>query len=505
MRITHTMALAELKARLTELHNIGRAAAILGWDQQTMMPPGGAEARARQLGTLSKIAHELQTADETGRLIEEAKKEIEGLDYDSDDAALVRAAEYDYQQATKLPTELVVALMETTTLAHEIWVEARANNHFEHFRPILEKVYDLTRQSVECLGYDEVPYDALLDQYERGMPTREVKRLFDELKKDLVPLVKAIAENQDAVDDSVLHRAYPIEKQREFGEKVVSAYGFDFKRGRQDLAVHPFCTHFSSNDVRITTRFDPNWINPALFGTMHESGHGMYEQGIAQHLDESILGGGTSLGVHESQSRMWENIVGRSRGFWEHFYPELQAAFPDALKGVKVDTFYKAINKSYPSFIRVEADEVSYNLHIMVRFELEQAIMNDELAIKDLPAAWNAKFEDYLGIVPPNDALGVLQDVHWSSGLIGYFPTYSLGNLLSVQFYEKAVQEHPQIPDEIARGKFDTLLNWLRVNIHQHGRKFTPQELVQRVTGTTIQTGPFIRYLTEKFTDIYGL
>ncbi len=499
------MALAELKARLTELHNIGRAAAILGWDQQTMMPPGGAEARARQLGTLSKIAHELQTTDETGRLIEEAKREIEGLAYDSDDAALVRAAEYDYQQATKLPTDLVVALMETTTLAHEIWVEARANNNFEHFRPILEKVYDLTRQSVECLGYDEVPYDALLDQYERGMPTREVKRLFDELKKDLVPLVKAIAKNQDAVDDSVLHRSYPIDKQREFGEKVVSAYGFDFKRGRQDLAVHPFCTHFSSNDVRITTRFDPNWINPALFGTMHEAGHGMYEQGIAQHLDESILGGGTSLGVHESQSRMWENIVGRSRGFWEHFYPELQAAFPDALKGVKVDTFYKAINKSYPSFIRVEADEVTYNLHIMVRFELEQAIMNDELAIKDLPAAWNAKFEEYLGIVPPNDALGVLQDVHWSSGLIGYFPTYSLGNLLSVQFYEKAVQEHPQIPDEIARGKFDTLLNWLRVNIHQHGRKFTPQELVQRVTGTTIQTGPFMRYLTEKYTDIYGL
>lgn len=499
------MSLDELKARLSELNNVNRAAAILGWDQQTMMPPGGAEARARQLGTLSKIAHEIQTADETGRLIEDAKKEVAGMDYESDDAALVRAAEYDYEQATKLPTDLVVAITETTTLAHEVWVEARANNDFEHFRPMLEKIFDLTHQMVECFGYKEVPYDALLDQYERGMPTREVKRLFDELKQELVPLVKAIAENQDAVDDSVLHRSYPIDKQREFGEKVVSAYGFDFKRGRQDLAVHPFCTHFSANDVRITTRFDPNWINPALFGTMHESGHGMYEQGVAQNLDNSILGSGTSLGVHESQSRMWENIVGRSRGFWGHFYPELQALFPDALNGVTVDTFYKAINKSYPSFIRVEADEVTYNLHIMVRFELEQAIMNGELAIKDLPAAWNAKFEDYLGIVPPNDAQGVLQDVHWSSGLIGYFPTYSLGNLLSVQFYDKAVQEHPEIPNEIARGKFDTLLNWLRVNIHQHGRKFTPQELVQHVTGTSIQTGPFMRYLTEKYTDIYNL
>lgn len=499
------MAIESLKARMREIHNLDRVAAVLGWDQQTQMPPGGAEARARQIGTVSKLSHELLTSDETGRLIQEAKKDIEGMDYASDDAALVRVAEYDYDQATKLPTDLVVAIQEATTLGHEVWVEARATNNFEHFRPTLEKIFDLTHQAVECLGYEEVPYDALLNQYEREMPTREVKRLFDELKKDLVPLVKAIAENQDAVDDEVLHRYYPIDKQREFGEKVVSAYGFDFKRGRQDLAVHPFCTHFSSNDVRITTRFDDHFINPALFGTMHESGHGMYEQGIAQNLDDTPLGGGTSLGLHESQSRLWENIVGRSRGLWNHFYPELQKTFPDTLKGVSVDSFYKAINKAQPSFIRVEADEVHYNLHIMVRFEIEQAVMNGELAIKDLPQAWNAKFEDYLGIVPPNDAEGVLQDVHWSSGLIGYFPTYSLGNFLSVQLYDKAVEAHPQIPDEIANGKFDTLLNWMRVNIHQHGSKFTPSELVKEVTGTEMQVAPFMRYLTEKYAAIYNL
>ncbi len=499
------MAIEALKARMREIHDLERVGAILGWDQQTQMPPGGAAARARQLGTISKIAHETLTADETGRLIEDAKAAMAGMDYDSDEAALVRAAEYQYEQATKLPTDLVVALQEATTLGHEVWVEARATSNFEHFRPMLEKIFDLTKQAVECLGYEEVPYDALLNQYERGMPTREVKRLFDELKKDLVPLVKAIQENQHKVSDEIVHREYPIERQREFGEKVVSAYGFDFKRGRQDLAVHPFCTHFSCDDVRITTRFETNFLNPALFGTMHESGHGMYEQGVAQALDETILGNGTSLGVHESQSRLWENIVGRSRGFWQHYYPELQKTFPESLHDVSMERFYQAINASQPSFIRVEADEVYYNLHIMVRFEIEQAIMNGELAIKDLPQVWNAKFEEYIGIVPPNDAQGVLQDVHWSSGLIGYFPTYSLGNFLSVQFYDKAVEQYPQIPDEIAHGKFDTLLNWMRTNIHQHGSKFTPRELVQRVTGTEMQVAPFVRYLTHKYSEIYGL
>ncbi len=500
------MALQELKARLTELTNVGRASAILGWDQQTMMPPGGAEARARQLGTLSKIAHELQTADETGRLIEEAKKEIAGLDYDSDDAALVRAAEYDYQQATKLPTELVVALIETTTLAHEVWVEARVNNNFEHFRPILEKVYDLTRQTVECLGYDEVPYDALLDQYERGMPTREVKRLFDDLKKDLVPLVKAIAENQDSVDDSVLHRSYPIDRQREFGEKVVSAYGFDFKRGRQDLAVHPFCTHFSSTDVRITTRFDPNWINPALFGTMHEAGHGMYEQGVAPHLDDSILGSGTSLGVHESQSRMWENIVGRSRGFWEHFYPRLQQIFPDQLKNVPLDTFYRAINKVQRSLIRVDADEVTYNLHVMIRFDIELQLLEGSLKIRDLPEAWQSRYESDLGTAAPDDRDGVLQDVHWYGGGIGgAFQGYTLGNIMSGLFYDAALKALPTIPAEIGQGRFDTLHGWLKQNVYQHGAKFTASELVERVTGGPLRIEPYIAYLKTKYGELYNL
>jgi carboxypeptidase Taq len=302
-----------------------------------------------------------------------------------------------------------------------------------------------------------------------------------------------------------VYRNYPIDKQREFGEIVVAKFGFDFTRGRQDVAVHPFCTSFSCNDVRITTRYNDDWLSPALFGTMHEAGHGMYEQGNAQYLDNNILCGYSSLAVHESQSRMWENVVGRSRAFWNHFYPQLKSTFPESLSDTNVDAFYAAVNASKPSFIRVEADEVTYNLHIMVRFDLEMAVLNGDVAVKDLPDAWNAKYEEYLGITPPDDALGVLQDVHWSSGIMGYFPTYALGNLLSLQFYGKAVEDHPEIPKQIGQGEFDTLREWMRVNIHQHGAKFKPQELVQRVTGTSMQTGPFLGYVTKKFSEIYGL
>ncbi len=494
----------KLLIRLKDLTNVNAAMQVLGWDQQVNMPSGGAPARAAQFSTLSRIAHEMTTGDETAKLLEAAESDLEGIDYDTDEASMLRYFRRQYDQATKYPAEFVAEIASATALAHEVWAKAREDNDFAHFLPTLEKLVDLMQRAAEYLGYEgDNPYDAMLDQYERGMTYDKVKTIFDGHKQGLIDLIKAVSES-DQVDDSFLHQAFSQDKQREFGLWVIEQFGYDFTRGRLDVAVHPFATNFSVNDVRITTRFDDNWLNPALFGMMHEAGHGMYELGVAQALDGTPLAGGTSLGVHESQSRMWENIVGRSKGFWSWALPKLKETFPQ-LADVDLDTFYKGINKVSPSLIRVEADEATYNLHIMLRFELENDMMNGKVALKDLPQAWNERFETFLGITPPNDTLGVLQDVHWSAGLLGYFPTYALGNLLSVQYYNKAVETHPAIPDEIASGKFDTLLGWLRDNIHTHGSKFTSEELTKRVTGANIDSGPYIQYLTDKFGGVYKL
>ena len=494
-----------LKARLGEIHNLDMIAGLVGWDQQTYMPPGGAEAKASQMATLSRLGHEMFVSDETGRLIEDAAAEVEGMAYDSDEASLIRVIREDYTEQTKLPTELVAELTRQTALAHEVWANARQGNDFRAFQPALEKIVELTIRQAEYLGYQDEPYDALLNQYERGITAKQVKAIFDEHKPELVQLIADVRANADAVSDAVLHQPFDVDKQRTFGLNVVQKYGYDLTRGRQDVAVHPFCTHFSRNDVRITTRFNPEWLNPALFGTMHEAGHAMYEQGIAPALEGSPLASGASLAVHESQSRMWENVVGRSKGFWSWALPQLKATFPDQLGSVDLDTFYKAINKVQPSYIRVEADEATYNLHIMLRFELESEMVAGRLNIADLPEEWNDRFEAFFGITPQSDTLGVLQDVHWSSGLIGYFPTYALGNLLAAQYYNQALKAHPSIPDEIASGQFDTLRGWLNTNIHQHGRKFTSEELTRRVTGESIQSRDYIQYLKTKFSDVYGL
>jgi carboxypeptidase Taq len=495
----------QLVAHLGDIHNLNMATSILQWDQQTQMPHGGAEARAAQMATLSRIAHEMFTDDRTARLLEEASHELDGAAYDSTEASMIRVVQQDYEDATKLPADFVAEFTRVTALAHEVWAKARADNDFKAFQPTLENIYELARQQADYLGYTDHPYDALLDQYERGITTAEVKRIFDEHKPQLVELIAAIGRNADKVSDAVLHQDFDVDKQREFALEVVKAFGFDFERGRQDVAVHPFCTHFSRDDVRITTRFSSDFLNPALFGMMHEAGHGLYEMGSDPSLEGTPLAGGTSLGVHESQSRMWENIVGRSRAFWSWALPKLQAAFPAQLGGVDLDTFYRAINKVGRTFIRVEADEATYNLHIMLRFEIEAEVLAGQIRVADLPRAWNERFEAYLGLVPPTDTLGVLQDVHWSAGLIGYFPTYALGNLLSAQYYRKAIEAHPSIPDEIAEGKFDTLLNWLVENIHRHGRKYTSDELTRRITGEPIQSRDYIQYLQTKFGEIYGL
>lgn len=492
-----------LKHYLGELRNISDAASVLGWDQQVNMPPGGAPARARQLATLSRLQHEMLTSDELGRLIEDAGTEVHGVDYDSEEASMLRVAQYEYQRATRIPVDLVVEMTQATTLAHEVWAKARQNNDYKAFQPTLERLIDLARQAAEHLGYEGNPYNALLDQYERGATFDQIKAIFDGHKQQLVDLISAISEAEQ-VDDGPVRQMFDIQKQREFGLWVVENFGFDFSRGRQDIAVHPFATSFSVNDVRITTRFNDDFLNPALFGLMHEAGHGMYEAGVSPDLEGTLLANGTSLGVHESQSRLWENIVGRSLGFWQWAYPKLQATFPQ-LSDVSLEAFHRAVNKVAPSYIRVEADEATYNLHIMLRFELENDMLNGNIDFNTLPDEWNQRFESFLGVTPPTDSVGVLQDVHWSAGLIGYFPTYALGNLLSVQYYNQAVADHPSIPDEITQGKFDTLLGWLQTNIHQHGRKFTASELTQRITGTDIDSAPYMTYLNEKFGRIYGL
>ena len=338
------------------------------------------------------------------------------------------------------------------------------------------------------------------------MKTADVANVFAELKKTLVPLVQAIVKNKDAVDDSVLDQDFDEAAQWDFGLIPLQAIGFDMQRGRQDKSAHPFTTSFSVNDVRITTRVFKNIFATAFFGTLHEGGHALYEQNSAPELEGTILAGGTSLGVHESQSRLWENVVGRSKEFWRYYYPRLQEFFPSQLNGTAVDDFVRAINKVEPDFIRVEADEVTYNMHIFLRFELEQELLTQHLKVADLPDAWNAKMEEYLGVTPPNDALGVLQDIHWSGGSIGYFPTYTLGNILSLQFYQQALKDIPDLPEQYARGEFNALLNWFRQHIHRHGRKYTANELIKRVTGAgQIEAGPYLKYIKQKYSEIYGL
>lgn len=494
---------SNLLKHVKEITNVGNAASILSWDQETGMPQGGAVARASQMATLARIHHEMLTSDKTAELLESAKNEVDGADYASDEASMIRVVTEDYQDATKLPTEFVAEQAEAVSLAQNNWVEAREKADFSIFSDTLKNIVDLSLREAEYRGYNDHPYDALLGNYEKGMTTAAVKDIFDAHRPALVELIANIADAEQ-VDDSFLHLDFDHGKQREFALKMIEDFGFDFKRGVQAVSVHPFCTNFSKNDVRITTRFEDNFLNPALFGMMHEAGHGMYEQGVGDNLEGTSLCGGTSLGVHESQSRMWENIVGRSKGFWSWALPQIKETFPQ-LKDVTLDQFFKGINKVAPSYIRVEADESTYNLHIILRFEIEQAILTGDIKIEDLPEAWNSKFTEFFGITPPNDALGVLQDVHWSFGLFGYFPTYALGNLLSVQYYNTAITENPNIPDELANGKFDTLLTWLNTNIHQHGRKFTGQELTQKITGESIQSTDYITYLTDKYTEVYGL
>jgi len=492
----------QLKEILAEVSDLHHAASVLEWDQQVNMPPGGGEARGQQLGTLGKIAHEKSTSDEVGRLLDDLKNEVAGAD--SDDAAFVRVASRNYDKATRVPSQFISRQAVVTSKAFEAWVEAKGKSDFSIFRPHLEEVVKLVQEYVSFFPPADHPYDILLDDYEPGMKTVEVKEIFNNLRPKQVELIKSITSAKQVKDD-FLHKKYTEKKIWGFSETIITKFGYDFSRGRQDKAPHPFQTTFSVNDTRITNRFETGNPLSTLFSAMHEAGHAMYEQGSNPAYERTPLAGGTSLAVHESQSRMWENLVGRSLPFWEHFFPQLKKTFPSQLDGVSASSFYKAINKVEPSFIRVNADESTYNLHVMLRLELEIGMVEGKFAVKDLPEIWNTKMQDYLGIVPPNAAQGVLQDVHWSSGLLGYFSTYALGNLVSAQLWEKINIDIPDLNDQIRNGKFDSLLGWLREKIYIFGHKYDPQDLVQKITGSKIDSAAYVRYLTKKYSDIYGL
>jgi carboxypeptidase Taq len=494
--------LKQLKEILGEVSDLNHAASVLGWDQNVYMPSGGGEARGQQLATLGKIAQEKSTSDEVGALIEDLKGEFSSGD--SDEAALVRVAARNYDKAKRVPAEFIAEQAIVTTRAFEAWVEAKGKSDFSIFRPHLEKVVELVQRYVSFFPPADHPYDTLLDDYEPGMKTAEVQEIFNALRPKQVELIKNISSAKQ-VKDAFLKKKYNEKKVWDFGEAIITQFGYDWSRGRQDKAPHPFETSFSVNDVRITNRFEENNPLSTLFSAMHEAGHAMYEQGINPAYERTSLANGTSLAVHESQSRMWENLVGRSLPFWEHFFPQIKKIFPSQLDGVNVKSFYKAINKVEPSLIRVNADEATYNLHIMLRLELEIGMVDGSMKVKDLPEIWNTKMKEYLGITPPNDAQGVLQDIHWSGGAIGYFSTYALGNLVSAQLWEQINKDIKDLDDQIRKGKFDALLGWLRGKIHVFGHKYDPQDLVQRVTGSKIDAAPYVRYLTGKYGEIYGL
>ena len=497
--------LNQLKTLLAEVSDIDATAALLNWDQSTYMPSGSSEARARQMATLARLSQIKFTDTKVGRLLDELQPYAESLPFDSDDASLIRVTRRLFERAVCIPPDFLAEFYQHGAQTYQVWTKARPANDFNLVRPYLEKTLDYSRRMADFFpGYEHIA-DPLIDFSDYGMKAASVRQVFAELRKELVPIVKAIT-SQPVADDTFLKTLFPDQGQWDFGMEVIKRLGFDFNRGRQDRSPHPFTTSFSIDDVRITTRIDEHNFVDAFFSSVHEAGHGMYEQGIHPGLDATPLAGGASAGVHESQSRLWENIVARSHGFWKYFYPRLQEVFPSQLGNVSADAFYRAINKVEKSLIRTDADEVTYNLHVMLRFDLELELLEGTLDVRHLPDAWNDRFRADLGILPPNDRLGVMQDVHWYGGVIGgSFQGYTLGNIMSGMFYDAALQAHPEIPAEIEIGKFDTLHTWLVDNIYTHGRKFTAAELVEKVTGSPMRIEPYIHYLRTKYGELYSL
>jgi carboxypeptidase Taq len=496
---------AELIQRFKEFSLLGSCSSVLGWDERTYMPREGAAHRAEQMALLARLAHETLTAARIGRLLNELEGSELVRDGESPPAVNVREIRRIHDRAVKLPKRLVEELARTTTQAQGVWQEARSKSDFAAFQPWLEKIVGLKREEAAAVGFEESPYDALLDEYEPGATTREVAQVFAALRKELTPLLGEILESGRAPNRDLLHREYPIDRQEEFGREAAQIIGFNFEAGRLDKTTHPFCSGIGPGDCRITTRYNPRFFNESFFGILHEAGHGIYEQGLDYDHVGTPMGSAASLGIHESQSRLWENQVGRSRPFWEQFFPRARKAFPEALRRASLEDFLFAINDVQPSFIRVEADEATYNLHIILRFELEQALVSGDLAPRDVPGAWNEKVYQLFGLTPPNDTQGCLQDIHWSMGGLGYFPTYTLGNLYAAQFMERARRDVSGLEDDFRRGDFGRLKNWLNVKIHRQGQRWRAPDLCRQVTGRTLNHKQLLSYLRGKYAPLYGI
>ena len=491
-------AYADLKERLAEIHDLQKTRSLLAWDQQVLMPAGGSGVRAEQIATLDRIAHTAFIDDEIGRLLDRLAPFEESQPYDSDEASLIRVTRLDWEKARRVPADLRSEMSRASSLALPVWAEARASSDFALFLPLLQGNLELRRRYVDCFDdYDE-PYDVLLDDFERGMTTAEVRVVFDRLKAEQVPLVAAAKRDGDR---PARDRPFPLEGQRRFELGVLERFGFDRGSWRLDPTVHPFASSLGTDDIRLTTRYHETNLD-GLFATMHECGHGLYENGVSADLERTPLARGTSLGLHESQSRLWENLVGRSLPFWRYFFPQLRETFPEALRDVELEEWYASVNWVAPSPIRVEADEATYNLHVILRFELEQELLAGSVDLAELPEIWNARMLDYLGIEPENDRLGVLQDMHWAGGHIGYFSTYALGNVISVQIWETLLADLPDVHAQFEQGEFGELRAWLTERLYRHGRKFTPKETLERLVGGPIDPDPYLRYLGTKLATL---
>jgi carboxypeptidase Taq len=492
----------ELLRRLAEIHDVEKAAAVLSWDEETKMPPSGAEARAEQRATLNRIAHELNVAADLGELFEELRPFEESQPFESFEASLVRIARRDYEKAVRVPPELRAEMTRAGSLGYQAWLRAREQEDYSIMLPHLERNLELRRRYVDCFEPTGDLYDVVLDDFEPGMKTSEVVDIFAALKAALLPWLQSVSE-LEPVDDSCLRGRFPRDAQRRFALFVLERWGMDRAAWRLDKTVHPFATSFAPTDIRLTTNFHEDSLH-GILSCLHEFGHGIYERQVDVAYTRTPLAQGVSSGFHESQSRMWENLVGRNIATWRFFYPRLQEEFPEQFGDVPLETFHRALNKVQPSFRRVDADEVTYCLHIILRFELEREMLSGELALKDLPDAFNAKMAEYLGLHPPDVVAGVLQDVHWSDMTFGYFPTYALGNVISVQLWERAEADLGELDEHFERGEFEPLREWLRENVHRHGRAFTPQELLQRVTGSAMDPAPYLRYLERKLGELFG-
>jgi carboxypeptidase Taq len=485
-----------------EFEDLTKAASVLEWDQETQLPEGGASARGNHVATLTSVAHEKIVS----RRFKGALRDAEKLPrLTAKERAMVREAKRDHLRASKIPSELVHEVAKAESRGLAAWRKAYRSNRWNEFARNLKELVRLKRRVADAVGYRDVPYDALLDVYEPDATVKELDPLLLELKEATIPLVRAIAKSKRRPDRKILTRHYPKEGQLAFGRSVVEAMGFELDKGRIDLSTHPFCTGFDPGDVRLTTRVNERHLPGCLFGLIHEAGHGLYEQGIDAKLVRTPLGQAVSLGIHESQSRLWENVVGRSRAFWRHFLPKLKRVFPEPLKGVSLPDFHFAINDVTPSFIRVEADEVTYNLHIVLRYEIEKGLLDGSIDPGKLPAIWNAKMKELLGVAPKRDSEGVLQDIHWAMGLFGYFPTYSLGNLYSAQIAQKAAGDIPDLQGKIEKGQLVPLRDWLRRKIHRPGRLYPAAELIRRATGRKPSPQPFVDYVNLKYGELYDL